>query len=529
MSSRVAAAATPAVSGAWLVVIALLAGLLAAGLRVPLLWDDAWPPGYDGWFYVLQVRSTLAGAPLFEDASLVYPLLAGLGWLLGDVIVGNKVGVCLFAGLGAAGAAVGGARWTGSVAAGLAAGLWWAAAPGHLFVSTEFVKNEAGLAVLGGLLAVLPGCERGWPRWGSAVVLAGLGLLVHKLTGAIGVGLLVGYGGLVALRGRVSWWVLLVGAGALGLLLVFGLGVLRLVDLQRFFEGHAGGSDRWTLLLTSPRLSRAHRLTLGLAHVAPLLLGLSLLGVAGRPLRPLGLPLAGLAAGLTAIYLPFGFDLTAWRLLLLTFVPAAFLAAAAVARVGPVLDGLLRARLPRVPSTGEPVLAGLLAASILLPLPWTIPHQTRPEPDYQAWSTVIPTLRAHVPPGARVVAHRGLCGFVYGAADLPCENFEPPTAEGWWRIAYAASVEDLRAFSEVEPVPLRPAYVLVPESAWRRYRSAFEGRNPYARHPMNPHRPRPGFVYGPRRGPQVPATPRGATHPPTRRPPPRASRPPSPP
>lgn len=454
--------------------------LVAAAIRVPLLWDDVWPPGYDGWYYVLQVRSTLAGQPLFADDSLVYPLLAAIGWVLGDVIVGNKVAVCVFAAIGAAGATVGGARWTGSVAAGLVVGVWWAAAPGHLFLSTEFLKNEAGCAVLGLILALLPGCERRWPQWLSVVLLALAGVWVHKLTGLFGGVLVVGYGSMRAARGRLSPWIVLGGV----VLLVVGVaafGVLRPVDLQRFLpDSGAVWGKRWELIASSPRLSLTHRAMLVLAHVSPLLLGLGLVGKGGRELRDLGVPLVLLAGLTTALFLPFGFDLTSWRLLLLAFVPGGFLGALVVART-------------HIAVAAVPLLG------LSLPLFWTVPHQTRPEPDYQAWSQVIPVLQAHIPAGDRVVAHRGLCGFVYGAADRPCENFDPVgPAEGWWRIVYGQAVDDLSPYSDLAPVRLRPAYVLIPESAWRAYRAAHRGDNPYIEHPMNPYRPRPPFAYGPR-------------------------------
>ncbi len=465
---------------------ALVAALLAVVLRVPLLFDDPWAPGYDGWYYVLQARSILDGQALFADSSLVHPLLAAIGWLVGDVVVGNKLATCLFAAIGAGGAAVGAARWTGRASAGWVAGLWWAAAPGHVVLSSEFLKNEAGIAVLGLLLAVLPGCERRVGLWVSALVFATLGLLVHKLTGVFGLVLVVGYGGMRLQDGRLPRWVWLAGLGiaaASGL----ALGVLRPEDLERFAGGQAEGS-RLGLIATSVRIPLGLRASLLLTHLAPVALAALLLGRGGAPLRALGVPLVLVALATTALGLPFGFDLTSWRLLILGFIPGSFLMAALVARAPDA----------RIPKWAWAVLPATLA---LAHLPWTVPHVARAEPDYAAWNEVLPVIQARVPATDRVVAHRGVCGFVWAVGDRICENFDPQgSADGWWRITYAVGRDDLAPYSPVEPVPLVLGYTLVPESAWRRFRAEHDRSHPYVRHPLNPFRERPAYVYGPGRG-----------------------------
>ena len=75
--------------------IALLCALFASLIRIPLIWDDPWPSGYDGWYYVLQTKSWLEGAPIFADRSLVFPVLAFFGWVSDSVVIGNKVALCL--------------------------------------------------------------------------------------------------------------------------------------------------------------------------------------------------------------------------------------------------------------------------------------------------------------------------------------------------------------------------------------------------------------------------------------------------
>lgn len=464
-----------------LVANAALVSLVAVGARLPVLFDDPHAPGYDGWYYVLQVRSLLDGEALFADSSLVFPTLGALGWVLGDVVLGNKLGALAFAAAGSVGASIAARRWTGSSWAGLAAGLVWAAAPGHLVLTGEFLKNEAGLAVLGTLLAVLPDCERRWPMWVSAAGLAVLGLFVHKLTGVLGLSLALGYGVCRAARGRVPPWVLLAAAG-LALLGAAGWGLLRPVDLERFVGDAVGAEPRWSAILTSERIATAHRVELLLAHLVPLLLGLTLVGPGGRRLRDLGLPLTLVAVVTTAPGLSFGFDLTSWRLLLMGFVPLALGVAAAVARV---------------PSPARSFLVLPLATLLLLQLPSTAARVARAEPDYVAWEGALPTLQATVPPADRVVAHRGLCGFVWAVGDRICENFEPQgPPEGWWRISYGVAVDELAPYTDQPVVRLRTAYTLAPETAWRAWR-ADHPEHPFANHVTNPNLPRPSFVYGP--------------------------------
>lgn len=460
---------------AWLA--ALGCALVAVLVRIPLLWDDPWAPGYDGWYYVLQTRSWMDGSPLFADRSLVFPVLALLGWLLEDVVVGNKVAACLFAAVGAGGASVGASRWTGSLAGGLVAGVWWAVAPGHLAVSTEFLKNEAGLAVLGLLLAAVPSVRGRWSA-GIALGLMLLGPMVHKLTGVFG--LVLGIGTLVAARRQHLPWRSMLGLAVLGGLAVGAFGLLRGVDFARFVDMSGGGPGRIDTILGSQRIHPLHRLTLLLAHVLPAVLAWGSWRC-GR--LALGLPLAAIAVATMAPALPFGFDLTSWRLVLLAFVPTSYALA------------LLATRVPSV-------VTGALVAGMLLSATTTVPHQARPEPDYAAWAEVVPLLQANVPPDARVVAHRGVCGFVWAVAARKCENFDPQgSADNWWRIVYGMGEARLAPYSPVAPVRLMLGYTLVPESAWRAFRVEHGDRLPLVHHPRNPHQPRPGFVYGPQETP----------------------------
>lgn len=452
----------PAHGLSWLVVVGV--GLLAAALRLPLLWDDAWAPGYDGGYYVLQVRSWIEGAPIFADRSLVYPVLALLAGLVGDVVLSNKLAATGFAALTASLGAFGTLRWTGSKPAAAALGLWWACSPLHLGVSAEFLKNAAGLVVLAVLFASLPRCEGSWRRLLPVALLLVLGPAVHKLTGALGLVLALGYGAMTLLRGRPWVWLGL-GAAAVGGLLV---GVLRPVDLLRVGEEGIGRRA----LIGGP-LSAPEELEAVLVHLAPLGL-MALCWRAERRAMGAGLVLVALAC--TAPGLPFGWDLTSWRLLLMGFVGLGACAA------------LLAERWPWLTLP--------VAALSLAQAPGSAQHQAEREPDYEAWLEQVLVLQEHVPPTDRIVAHRGLCGFVWAAADRVCENFQPQgELQGWWRIAFGMGEQRLQPYCDA--VPLVDGYVLVPETCWQDFRDDHVDRFSLLRDPRNPFQPRPAFVYGP--------------------------------
>ena len=73
---------------------------------------------------------------------------------------GNKLVVCVLGALASIGGSVAAWRWWGHRGAAAVTGMLFALSPLHLSVSSEFVKNAAGTAVLAWLLAALAGSER---------------------------------------------------------------------------------------------------------------------------------------------------------------------------------------------------------------------------------------------------------------------------------------------------------------------------------------------------------------------------------
>ncbi len=454
----------------WLLLAGLVSGLVAATLRGLVLFDDALAHGYDGWYYVIQTESWAAGAPEFADNSLAFWLLAALSVPFG-AILGNKLAALLGAFVMALGGVVAGWRWTRSVPAAWVCGLWLGASPLLLGVSSEYLKNALGLALLPWVLALLAG-EKPWERVGALVLLV-VGLFVHKLSGVMGWVLAAGIVGTQVLvprigpRLKVPGWLLVL--GGLGGMAALAFGVLRAEDLQRLLSME-GGRPRLQALLGG-RIRVGELAELGLLAVAPgVLLWRAWASERERPLAIAGLLLAVLCL---APGLPFGWDLTAWRLMLVGGIPVALMCT------------LLSAAAPEV-------MVPIVLASLASLVPMVVQANQAREPDYLAFAANLPLLQD----SEKVVAHRGICGQIMAQTGVHCENFQPPEPhQGWTRVVYGVS---MRYLAPVAPdaVDLAGPYVMVPEPQWQAFVAGPGADWFLVSDPRNPYRARPDFVYG---------------------------------
>lgn len=411
--------------------------------------------GFDVWYYVLQVDGLQQGIDRFGDESLVFPWLQGLTVFLGDAVLAVEVTAGLAAAAVAAAMASAGGRLGGPWGAALA-GAVAVASTGHLALSMEFVKNGVGAVALAVVVQALLGPR---PAWGRAVGVALVALFLHKLTAVLAVaalGLAV-----VATVGASAWrWLL----GGLPVALGVGLaGVWTTSDRLRDLP-LAGPLDR---LHGLARLPPTEAVELGLVPLVPLAMavGWGTGRIAARPAAVLG----GLGLLCAAPGLAFDFDGLAWRLLCMGFLPLG-LALAAV----------------RPPTA---VAAAVVAVLLGLAPVHVAAHRAR-SPDYAAWDAVLPVVRAQVPPEDELVAHRGLCGYLWAVGGRRCGNFDPDGTEGVWRVVFGFSEA---ALADTGPsVPLRPGYRLMAEGDWRRFRDGSD--HPWARDPRNPWRPAPPWA-----------------------------------
>ena len=431
-----------------------------------MLFDDPLAHGYDGWYYVIQAESWAAGAPEFADSSLVFWLLALFSLLFG-AIVGNKIAALLGGFALAAGGVVAGWRWTRSLPAAWVLGLWLAASPLLLGVSSEYLKNTLGLALLPWILALLAG-DKPWERV-CALALLVLGLFIHKLSGVMGWVLAAGVVGtqLLGPKIRLPRWLWV--AGGVGAAVALAFGVLRAEDLQRLVST-GGGQPRLQALLGG-RLRVGELAELALLAIAPGVL-LWRAWVSERE-RPLAIAAALLAVLCLAPGLPFGWDLSAWRLMLVGGIPVA------------LMCSLLTASAPEV-------MLPIVVASLVGLVPVVVQANQAREPDYVAFAANLPLLES----SQKVVAHRGICGQIMAQTGVHCENFQPPEPhQGWTRVVYGVPMRHLAAVAP-DAVDLAGPYVMVPEPQWQAFVLGPGADWALARDPRNPYRARPDFVYG---------------------------------
>jgi hypothetical protein len=343
------------------------------------------------------------------------------------------------------------------------AGAWAAASTGHLSLSAEFLKNAVGAVPLAACAWLLTHDRRS--SWALALFAAAVAAQVHKLSGALALGLwAVCVGARLASRApRTLWW-----AAPMGAVVVVGLasvGVLGPDDLARRMSW-AGPADRWAGLSRLPGVEAAE---MGLAMTSPALAAAA--WWRGQP-GPLMTGLAALGLVCAAPGLPFSFDELSWRLLVMGFVPLAL----ALAALKP-----------------SPAVALAASAALVAVGATNVESHGRRGPDYGAWEAHLATIRDAVPPDHRLVAHRGLCGFLWAEGGRRCTNFEPePPLDEVWRVVYGFSAASLDGYGE--PVPLPSGYLLLPEEDWQAFRAAKGDAYPLAFDPRNPFRPAPVYV-----------------------------------
>jgi hypothetical protein len=119
-------------------------------------------------------------------------------------------------------------------------------------------------------------------------------------------------------------------------------------------------------------------------------------------------------------------------------------------------------------------------------------------PDYGLYRRELGSLGT-LAAGRRIIAHRGLAGFLWYEQGLRSENFVPPPEEGdYLRLVYHFSpgiFEPYLRDGEARPVALGGGYTLLEDRLWRRF---YQDRRDlvFLRSEMNPYLPRPpsGFA-----------------------------------
>lgn len=210
-----------------------LLALIAFLLRLLLFLDNPFVNGWDGYFYLVQLKSQIdEGAMHAPDSSPVYLLLRGLYFLTGDPVLAFKLMSALLAGVFTFAAGHLARKVSGRDVAGLFVAAWLCASPGLSFFAAQFPKNLLGMSLLmafGSALFTRPGAEAAsLSKFGLRLITFVLAFLSHRMTGALAMLLLA----FRSLTWKRLFWA--IGATAAGLLLGFILpGLLHLSDFER--------------------------------------------------------------------------------------------------------------------------------------------------------------------------------------------------------------------------------------------------------------------------------------------------------
>ncbi|MEL7401406.1 MAG: hypothetical protein AAFN68_12665, partial [Pseudomonadota bacterium] len=145
-------------------------GGIAFALRWRALVGQAFAPGWDGYFYLIQVKAWVEeGAMHSVDRSPIYLLLRGLSTLTGDYLTAYQLLCALLAGSFAGLSVALARRISGDGWLGLTVGAWCVFSPSLTFFAAQFPKNLLGMNAL---LLLLLFSVRG-PGWAGG--LAGIG------------------------------------------------------------------------------------------------------------------------------------------------------------------------------------------------------------------------------------------------------------------------------------------------------------------------------------------------------------------
>lgn len=253
----------------WIWILLALGGVTSFFLHLTLLQESPFANGWDGYFYLVQLKSLVeTGEMHSRDYSPVYLLLRGFYAICGDYVLAYKL---LSAGLAASFTFLVGwiaQRFSQNIWVVLILVLWSLSSSSLGFFMANFPKNLLGLNFL--LLCMGFSLQPGqWPRF------LGLGgaLWSHRMTAGLG---------LLFLLGEQLTWKRLGYAFAAGLGLVLVAlavpGLLNLSDFQRFegaFDWPGWPHLRFANLLGRENIPMTWKTELLLGSLGLLLLGLA--------------------------------------------------------------------------------------------------------------------------------------------------------------------------------------------------------------------------------------------------------------
>lgn len=122
---------------------------LSIVLRFKALQQTKFANGWDGYFYLVQIKSWVEeGSMHSADLSLIYPLIRFVNWFTGDYILAFKMTAALLAGLTTFGFYHLTKRWSGSMYLAILVGSISLFSPHLTYFAAQFPKNLLGFVFL---------------------------------------------------------------------------------------------------------------------------------------------------------------------------------------------------------------------------------------------------------------------------------------------------------------------------------------------------------------------------------------------
>jgi hypothetical protein len=492
------------------------------------------PCGYDLYYYALQIKAlTRCGELLFFDSSLVYYVL----YLINGLAQNPVLSVQILSSLSMAviyGCLLRMSLWRGFSLYKTAAASIAVFNPASFYLLLEFTKNSFALALFFLSLLLLgegTGGKNGLPKAGDKTeagdpaayggpvkgrnffrspILPGRPAVIKTIFGLLfGLGAFFSHRIMLALlvpfflhRTAAALWTerrfrrSMIGVVAVGALLILGVVVFR----WEFFSERMPPLDlqaplQRLLQFRGRRLWPEERIFYTLLQI--FLFFAVPPTIIRRPFAPAAL-FGFLAWLLVFPFLRFSWDGTSFRL----FIMAPLFAAPWLMdrfnentdrRVGRFTVRCIDRFINRNRASFSMAAGILLAAGCVVCTAGALRHLSSKGPDYDLYRRELGSLET-LAAGRRVIAHRGLAGFLWYEKGIRSENFIPPTEAGdYLRLVYffsPAVFEPYLRDGEPRPLALGGGYTLMEDRIWRRF---YEDRQGFVflRSELNPYLPRP--------------------------------------
>lgn len=459
---------------------------LSAALRYAALNQTPFANGWDGYFYLVQLKSWVESGRMHSpDASLVYPCLRLFYWFTGDYVTALKLGAAVLAGLFTwaifAVAEREAAALSDESAHRAGAGIFIAAvsvfSPQLTYFTAQFPKNLLGAVLLVSFIGSVPplndaGRRRAGKSWLLPVILLILNYFGHRLTFSLALLFLACRFVFVfreqepERRGahlRTLAWAIPAVAGAVLIAGAFFPGLFHFIDFGRL-SGVFSPAAQFAPWSFVSRFGRERLSGWWLAEIAGATACWGFMVIRlmiRRPLpsrRGLHYPLLCLCSLMLFPFLEWSFTGIAYRLFLVFILLAPLL--------------LIDLSCVRKRRTGVIFAAFLLVSSFFSRKSYRPPLH---DPDYDLFSRTTTNARRYLSDKSPelIIAHNALAEFytfTTGTDAMPWLPEHRVDSARLWRIAADVPLQTVRYYAGAgrEPVvrSLGYPYILLPEYVW---------------------------------------------------------------